>query len=226
MKILLAEDDRKLGSYLKKLFINYGNELDLIDKGSDIEYYAQNGEYDILILDWMLPGKDGIDACTDLRSSGYQGGIIMLTARAELADKITGLKCGADDYLAKPFDFEELYARTKALHRRTSQIYKHDVFTVGSCTFNCTEKTAFCSDFTIRLTNKEFQLVELLARNAGHAVTRELLLDRVWGMEKEVSSNSLDVYMRLVRKKFDQITNKVFIHNVRTVGYRWEEKDV
>ena len=226
MKILLAEDDRKLGSYLEKLFVNYGNEIDWIDKGSEIEYYAQNNEYDILILDWMLPGKDGVEACASLRSAGYQGGIIMLTARAELADKIAGLKCGADDYLPKPFDFEELYARAKALHRRTGQIYRHDFFTVGSCTFNCTEKTAQCADFMIRLTNREFQLVELLARNAGQTVTREVLLDRVWGMEKEISNNSLDVYMRLVRKKFDQIAGKAFIHNVRTVGYRWEEKNV
>ena len=226
MKILLAEDDKKLGSYLEKLFAHYGNEVDWIMQGNEIEYYAKNAEYDVLIIDWMLPGTDGIDACANLRADNYQGGIIMLTARAELADKIAGLKCGADDYLTKPFDFEELYARSKAVQRRVGQVYKHDIFSVGSCTFNCSEKTILYSNFVMQLTNREFQLVELLARNAGQIIPHETLLDRVWGIEKDVSRNSLDAYMRLIRKKMYKIGDKKFIHNVRNLGYRWEEKDV
>ncbi len=226
MKILIAEDDVKLGGFLKKLFNSRNIEADLIDNGKDIAYYAQNELYDVLILDWMLPGTDGTAACQSLRQSGYQGAIIMLTARTTLADKITGFTCGADDYLVKPFEFEELYARTIALSRRAGSPFKHEVFQVAGCTFDCNSHTIDFKGTIIRLTAREFQIVELLARNHGHVLERDLLLDRIWGSEKDITSNSLDAYMRLIRKKLEKIPGKIFIHNVRSVGYRWEEEDV
>ena len=226
MRILLAEDDIKLGDFLQTLFSSRDVQLDLIRTGKDIEYYATSEQYDVLILDWMLPIKDGIAACRDLRQNGYQGGIIILTARTTLNDKITGLNCGADDYLAKPFEFEELYARVNAVARRSQQSFQHDIFTIENCTFDSTEKTFCYRDYEIKMTPREFQIIELLARNHNQIVTREILLEKVWGLDKDVTSNSLDAYIKLIRKKLEQIENKVFIHNIRSVGYRWKESDV
>ncbi len=226
MKILLAEDDARLGHFLQKLFRSRDVEIDWIDTGDEIEFYAQQEDYDVLVLDWMLPGKDGVAACRSLRNNGYQGAIIMLTARTTLADKITGLDCGADDYLTKPFEFDELYARINALSRRASKSFQHEVFRVDSCAFDCLEHTVSCLDLKIQMTAREFQLAEILARNHGQVLERELLLDRVWGSDKDITSNSLDAYMKLVRKKLEKIPGKVFIHNIRSVGYRWEEKNV
>lgn len=226
MKVLLAEDDVRLGSFLQTLFSARNVVLDLIKNGTDIEYYAENEQYDVLILDWMLPGKSGTDACSDLRKKGYQGGIIILTARTTLNDKITGLNCGADDYLPKPFEFEELYARINAVARRSQHFFKNDIFKIESCIFDCTKKNITYFNNEIKMTPREFQIVELLARNSGQIITREILLEKVWGLEKDVTTNSLDAYMKLIRKKLEQIENKFFIHNIRSVGYLWKETDV
>lgn len=226
MKILIAEDDERLSSFMFQLFKRNGVEADLLSSGEEIEYYALNNDYDVLVLDWMLPGKTGTDACRDLRRQGYQGGVLMLTARTTLQDKIDGFSCGADDYLIKPFEFDELYARVCALSRRAKHIFYNDVFKVGNCTFDCTEKAVLYNDLNIKMTVREFQIVELLARNAGQTIAREILFDRVWGMEKDVSNNSVDVYIKLIRKKLEQVKDKAFVHNIRSIGYRWEEKDV
>lgn len=227
MKILIAEDDERLSGFICQFFKRYGTEIDALYNGSEIEYYALNNNYDVLILDWMLPVKSGTDACKDLRAKGYQGGILMLTARTTLQDKIDGFACGADDYLVKPFELDELYARAHALNRRAKHTFNNDIFTVGSCSFNCNEKTVINNSTNINMTVREFQITELLARNAGQVVSREILLDRIWGgMEKEVSNNSVDVYIKMIRKKLESIKGKSFIHNIRAVGYRWEERDV
>lgn len=152
MRVLLAEDDIKLGNFLQTLLSSKNIQLDLIRTGKDIEYYAENEHYDVLILDWMLPDKSGIDACSNLRKKGYQGGIIILTARTALSDKINGLNCGADDYLSKPFEFEELYARINAIARRSQQIFKHETFTIGNCFFDCLAKTVSYHNHKIKMT--------------------------------------------------------------------------
>lgn len=228
MNVLLAEDDRKLGRFLTTLLTGREVNVDWIDNGGEIEYYAREGDYDLLLLDWMLPGKSGVDACRALRAGGYQGGIIILTARAALTDKLAGLNCGADDYLVKPFDFEELFARMKALCRRLPRIFQADVFNARSLRFDCLEKTITAAGRAIRLTAREFQVAELLARNAGQIISREIIISRVWGdeTETETADSSLDTYIKLLRKKLEAFPGKKFIKNIRSVGYRWEEEDV
>ncbi len=226
VKILIAEDDERLSDFVVQFLKRHGVEVDVLYSGDEIEYYALNSNYDVLILDWMLPKKSGVEACQSLRIGGYQGGILMLTARTTLQDKIDGFACGADDYLIKPFELDELYARVHALSRRAQHTFNNDIFDVEGCKFNCSEKTITYNGFSIKLTVREFQIIEILARNAGQVVSRDILFDRVWGLEKDVSNNSVDVYIKMIRKKLEQIKNKQFIHNIRSVGYRWEEKDV
>ena len=226
MKVLLVEDDLKLSAYLKKLFLFKNINLDHIDNGLDVDYYTRHNDYDIIILDWMLPGKDGITVCEELRKNDFQGGILMLTARTMLVDKIQGLNIGADDYLIKPFEFEELYARISSLKRRVSQKFIKDEFVLDDFIFNCSEKSVSYHEKKIRLTTREFQILELIARNAKQIITREVLIDRIWGMEKDITNNSIDAYIKLIRKKLEQISNKKLVHNARSVGYYWEKIDV
>ena len=196
--------------------------VEWVTRGDEIYEYATYDDYDVLILDWMMPGESGVDACRRLRESGYEKAILMLTARDAVEDRVTGLDAGADDYLVKPFEVAELLARLRALGRRSSQKIQQDVVQVGEFTLNRTAKVLKKQDQVIQLSPREFQIFDLLAQNLGIVVPREIILDRIWGLESEVSSNNIDSYVKLIRKKLDLGDGKTMIHTIRGVGYKLE----
>ncbi|MBP1765340.1 MAG: two component transcriptional regulator, winged helix family [Firmicutes bacterium] len=220
MHILLAEDDRKLGKLLQRLLENEQIVTDLVTTGDVIVDQALGGDYDVLVLDWMLPNVTGIDACRTLRNQGYQGSILLLTARDALDDRVAGLDAGADDYLIKPFEIAELLARIRALARRSALPLMTELFQLGDLVLDRTNRTAKRNGRNIQLTGREFQLLDLLMKNNGQVLTRELLIDRIWGLEAEVTPNNLDAFVRLLRKKIDQPGETELIKNIRGIGYK------
>lgn len=222
MRILLAEDDQRLGKLIKYMLEQNHIQVEWVTDGSDIYDYAKFTDYDILVLDWMMPGESGADACRRLRKDGYERAILMLTARDSVEDRVTGLDAGADDYLVKPFEFVELLARLRALGRRSTQKIQQDVVEVGGFTLNRTAKVLKKADQVIQLSPREFQIFDLLAQNLGIVVPRDIILDRIWGLESDVSSNNIDSYMKILRKKLDTGDGRTIIKTVRGVGYKLE----
>ncbi len=222
MKVLLAEDDAKLGKLIKYMLEKNDISVEWVTRGDEIYEYATYDDYDVLVLDWMMPGESGVDACRRLRENGYEKAVLMLTARDAVEDRVTGLDAGADDYLVKPFEFAELLARLRALGRRSSQKIQQDVVQVGEFTLNRTAKVLKKQEQVIQLSPREFQIFDLLAQNLGIVVPREIILDRIWGLESEVSSNNIDSYVKLIRKKLDLGDGKTMIHTIRGVGYKLE----
>ena len=222
MRVLLAEDDARLGKLTKYMMEQNGIQVEWVKRGDEIVEYASYDDYDVLVLDWMMPGESGIDACKRLRENGYEKAILILTARDDVADRVTGLDAGADDYLVKPFEFAELLARLRALGRRSSQKIQQDVVQVGDFTLNRTAKVLKKKDQVIQLSPREFQIFDLLAQNLGIVVPREIILDRIWGLESEVSSNNIDSYVKLFRKKLDLGDGSTMIQTIRGVGYKLE----
>ena len=222
MRMLLAEDDQRLGKLIKYMLEQNHIQVEWVTDGSDIYDYAKFTDYDILVLDWMMPGESGVDACRRLRKDGYERAILMLTARDSVEDRVTGLDAGADDYLVKPFEFVELLARLRALGRRSTQKIQQDVVEVGGFTLNRTAKVLKKADQVIQLSPREFQIFDLLAQNLGIVVPRDIILDRIWGLESDVSSNNIDSYMKILRKKLDTGDGRTIIKTVRGVGYKLE----
>ncbi|MCI6086419.1 response regulator transcription factor [Selenomonas sp.] len=225
MRVLLAEDDKRLGKLIKYMLEQNQIQVEWVTDGSDIYDYAKFTDYDILVLDWMMPGESGVDACRRLRKDGYERAILMLTARDSVEDRVTGLDAGADDYLVKPFEFAELLARLRALGRRSTQKIQQDIIEVGGYTLNRTAKVLKKDDQVIQLSPREFQIFDLLAQNLGIVVPRDIILDRIWGLESDVSSNNIDSYMKILRKKLDTGDGKNLIKTVRGVGYKLEADD-
>ena len=224
MKVLLAEDDKRLGNLIKYMLEQESITVEWVQQGDEIYDYANYEEYDVLVLDWMMPGESGVDACKRLRANGYQKAILILTAKDTVEDRVTGLDAGADDYLVKPFEFAELMARLRALARRSSQKLQQDIMQVGELTLDRTAKLLKKGEQDIQLSPREFQIFDLLAQNLGIVVPREIILDRIWGMEADVSSNNIDSYVKLLRKKLEQAGCKDMLHTIRGVGYRLEEE--
>ena len=224
MRVLLAEDDKKLGRLVKLMLEQNDISTEWITEGDQIFDYAMYEEYDVLILDWMMPGETGIAACKRLRNAGYQRAVLMLTARDSVEDRVAGLDAGADDYLVKPFDFSELMARLRALGRRSSQKIQQEIMELGELTVDRTSKLLKKGGQVIQLSPREFQLFDLLLQNKGNVVPRDIILDRVWGMETDVSTNNIDSYMKLLRKKLEQADGGIAINTVRGVGYKLESE--
>jgi len=222
MRVLLAEDDKRLGNLIKYMLEQNKITVEWVVSGDMAYEYAVYDEYDILILDWMMPTESGISACRRLRAAGYEKAILILTARDAVEDRVTGLDAGADDYLVKPFEFEELLARLRALGRRTNQKIQQEILQVGQFTLNRTAKVLSKNEQEIQLSPREFQIFDLLAQNLGMVVPRDVILDRIWGLESEVSSNNIDSYVKLLRKKLDLGEDKTMIHTIRGVGYKLE----
>lgn len=177
-----------------------------------------------MVLDWMMPKMSGVDACKKLRSDGYQRAILLLTARDSIEDRVTGLDAGADDYLVKPFEFAELMARLRALGRRSSQKIQQDMMDLGDFTLDRTSKVLKKGEQVIQLSPREFQIFDLLVQNMGIVVPRDIILDRIWGLESEVSSNNIDSYVKLLRKKLESADGQMIISTIRGVGYKLEIK--
>ena len=222
MRVLLAEDDKRLGNLIQYMLEQNKFSVEWITNGSDIYEYAMFSEYDILILDWMMPGENGIDACRKLRDNGYEKAILMLTAKDTIEDRVTGLDAGADDYLVKPFEFAELLARLRALGRRSTQKIQQDIVDIGDFNLNRTTKILKKIDQVIQLSPREFQIFDLLAQNLGVVVPRDIILDRIWGLERDITSNNIDSYMKILRKKLQEVDGKISIKTIRGIGYRLE----
>lgn len=222
-RILLAEDDSRLGKLVEYMLAQNKFSVEWITNGADIFEYAMYSEYDILILDWMMPNVSGLDACRQLREAGYERAIIMLTAKDTVEDRVMGLDAGADDYLVKPFEFDELLARLRALGRRSTQKIQQEIIDIGDFTLNRTTKVLMRKDQVIQLSPREFQIFDLLAQNLGVVVPRDIILDRIWGLERDITSNNIDSYMKILRKKLTEVDDgSIAIKTVRGIGYRLE----
>ena len=224
MHILLAEDDMKLGKLIKYMLEQNGISTEWVTTGDMVYDYAMYEDYDVLVLDWMMPKVSGVEACKKLRSEGYQRAILLLTAKDSVEDRVTGLDAGADDYLVKPFEFAELMARLRALGRRSSQKIQQDMMELGDFTLDRTSKVLKKGEQVIQLSPREFQIFDLLVQNMGIVVPRDIILDRIWGLESEVSSNNIDSYVKLLRKKLESADGQMMISTIRGVGYKLEIK--
>ncbi|HEY8171912.1 MAG TPA: response regulator transcription factor [Dehalococcoidia bacterium] len=220
MKILLAEDDIRLGRAVKRVFEEEGYDVTIAVDGPRALSVAQAEEFDVVILDIMLPEKDGFTVCRELRTSGVQTPVLMMTARIEVEDRVAGLDSGADDYMVKPFAVAELLARVRALGRRKARVLTiHDELRAGDLSLDLRKHTAVRGSREIDLTVKEFQLLELLLRHQGQVLTRAQILDHVWQYDREFASNVVDIYIHYLRNKVDRGFKVSLIHTVRGVGY-------
>jgi len=225
LKILLAEDDPRLGELIAHMLKKKaGYTVEWTTSGEDAYDLASVSAYDVLVLDWMLPERDGREVCRQLRRDGYKGAILMLTARDSLEDRIRGLDAGADDYLVKPFEIDELLARLRALGRRTFLPLEQETCRIGEqVVLQRDSHRMLAGEQEVQLTPREYQLLDLLLKNQGTVLTREVMLDRIWGMESEVTLKTIDATVKLLRKKLALLDGEQqYIHSIRGVGYTFE----
>ena len=220
--MLVVEDETKLGNLLSRGLREEGWSADVAARGEEALWMAQAVDYDAIVLDVMLPGLDGFAVCRKLRSDGVWSPVLMLTARDAVDDRVTGLDAGADDYLAKPFSFEELLARLRALTRR-APVERPTVLAVGDLRLDPAAHRAWRGEAELDLSAKEFALLELFMRRPGTVLTRVQLLEGAWDMAFESRSNVVDVYVRYLREKIDRPFGCDSIETVRGVGYRLRE---
>ena len=217
--MLVVEDEKKLGELLGRGLREEGYAADVADRGEAALWMAQAVDYDAIVLDVMLPGVDGFDVCRRLRKDGVWTPVLMLTARDAIEDRVSGLDTGADDYLTKPFSFDELLARLRALTRR-APAERPAVLEVGDLRLDPAAHRAWRGDHELDLSAKEFALLEVFMRRAGVALTRTQLLDGAWDLAFESRSNVVDVYVRYLRQKIDRPFGTDSIETVRGIGYR------
>ncbi len=217
MKILLVEDDKKLAHFLTRALEEEGHVVDACRSGSDAIEQASSIPYDVVVLDWMLPEKDGLSVCRELRRRGNVVRILMLTARAEVGERVAALDAGADDYVQKPFHLDELLARIRAVSRRASTL-PMEVLRIGPIAVSLHERVAHVDGVRLELTAREFALLVLLVRNAGRIVTRSEMLSQVWQTHRDPGSNVIEVHIRNLREKLGAAAAQ--LETVRGQGYR------
>lgn len=218
-RILLAEDDRGVRESLERALRYEGFEVASVGDGQAAYERTRRDPPDLLVLDVMMPGMDGLEVTRKLRAAGLALPVLMLTARAEVSDRVEGLDAGADDYVVKPFALDELLARMRALLRRSGVTGHTDRLQVADLALDPAGRRAWRGDVEIPLTRTEFDLLELLVFNSGVVLPREVIYERVWGFDFETSSNSLDVYIGYLRRKTEAGGAPRLIHTVRGVGY-------
>jgi len=221
MRILIVEDNKKLSEYIKMALEEKSYSVDAVYDGEAGEKRAVFGDYDLIVLDIMLPKKDGFAVCRDLRQKDINLPIIMLTARGELDDRVEGLDSGADDYLVKPFELEELLARIRALLRRPKQ-KEAEVLTAQDITIDNAKHRAKQNGVELKLTIKEYAVLEYLVRNKGRVLERDQILDHCWDFAFDSFSNIVDVYIKQLRQKLND-KNEKYIKTIRSVGYQFQE---
>lgn len=219
MRVLIVEDEPKMGELIRRGLDEKGHAADLARTGEDALWMAGATAYDVIVLDVMLPRIDGFNACRRLRADGVRTPVLMLTARDAVEDRVTGLDSGADDYVVKPFSFEELLARLRALARRGPVVHP-TVLEAGDMRLDPAARRVWRGSTEIDLSYTEFALLEAFMRHPGQTLDRLQLLDHVWDQSYESRSNVVDVYVRLLRNKIDRPFGVRSIETVRNVGYR------
>ena len=224
MNVLIVEDEISLAKAIKKILETAGYVADAVHDGADGVKYAKEGDYSLVILDVMLPKLDGFEAIRMIREAGVSTPVLMLTARSSVRDKVQGLNYGADDYMTKPFDADELIARVGALTRRRGEVIV-DRAEFGDLSLDIKSAALYCGGESVQLSRKEFEVLRTFLYNPSMTVTKELLISNVWGMDSEATDNNVEVYISFIRKKLKFLKSKVTIKNIQRIGYRLEVED-
>ena len=221
MRILVVEDEKKINDIIVKTLKQEKYGVDSCFDGEEALDYIFSVEYDIILLDIMLPKKDGFEVIKSIRKKGIKTPVLFLTARDEIEDRVKGLDLGADDYLVKPFAFEELLARIRVLLRKNSSSGEDNgnVLKIANLTVDCNKHEVFRDDILIKLSAKEFSIMEYMMRNRGRVVSKEKIEEHVWDFDYEGGSNIVEVYIKFLRKKIDNDFSPKLIHTIRRVGY-------
>ena len=219
MRLLIVEDDREAAEYLRKALREAGHMAELAKDGEEGLALAQGGDFDVLVVDRMLPKRDGLSVISELRARGDKTPVLILSALGQVDDRVTGLRAGGDDYLAKPYAFSELLARIEALTRRTSQQSGDTVYRVGDLELDRLSHRVTRGGKDIPLQPREFRLLEYLMRHAGQVVTRTMLLENVWDYHFDPQTNVIDVHVSRLRSKIDKGFESPLLHTVRGAGY-------
>ena len=222
MRILIAEDEIELARGLKYLLERNKFSVDIVHDGEEALGRFGSSEYDVVVLDIMMPKKDGLEVLDCIRKGGSNVPVMMLTAKAEIEDRVAGLEAGADDYLPKPFASREFIARVKALSRRNTA-YAEAVLEFGDVRLDCNRYELSCGDVSVRLNNKEFQLMELFMRHPHFVFSTSHLMDKIWGQDSEADLNVVWTYVGFIRKRLKQVGGGVEIRTARGAGYSLEE---
>ncbi|MBK8025027.1 MAG: response regulator transcription factor [Chloroflexi bacterium] len=223
-RILLIEDEARIAQFVERALIYEGYRVSVARDGQTGLSIARDNPPDLVVLDWMLPGLDGLEVCKRLRAAS-EVPILMLTAKDDIKDRVVGLDAGADDYLVKPFEIDELMARVRALFRRSTPQSKPEILRFADLTLDTGTHRAYRGERAIDLTAKEYELLELFMRNPRQVLTRDVIFDRVWGYDFGGESNIIEVYVRYLRQKTEQNNESRLVHTVRGVGYVLREEE-
>ena len=221
MRILVADDEREITKAIRAVLERQNYTVDVVDNGADALSYAESGAYDCIVLDIMMPGKDGLTVLRELRDAGMAAPVLLLTARGELEDRVTGLEAGADDYLPKPYAMTELLARVKALLRRSGG-YAAEVVQLGNLTLNCSSYAMSVSGASVKLNNKEFQIMSLFMKNPSRVFSTEEIMSKCWSWDSDAEINVVWTNIGNLRRKLTQLGADVEISSIRGVGYQLE----
>lgn len=224
MRILLCEDERELSNAIVAILKHHNYTVDAVYDGTDALDYAISGKYDVILLDIMMPKMNGLEVLRQLRKIHVYTPVLVLSAKSEIEDRITGLDMGADDYLPKPFSMAEMLARIRALTRRKNEVMEN-VLTFADLTLDRLTYELIVKDERIRLSNREFQMIEMLMSHPSVVISTENFMDRIWGFDSDAEINVVWVYISALRKKLNQLGAHVIIKAARGVGYTLEEKD-
>lgn len=224
MKILIVDDEVKLADALGEVFRRNKFLADVVYDGEDGYFFAQKGDYDVVVLDVMMPDMDGFQVVEKLRSHKCNVPVLMLTAKDEIADRVKGLDCGADDYLTKPFATEELLARVRALSRRPSERVV-DNLAYSDTTLRTDNYTLSCGEKSVALGAKEYEIMRLLISNPAQVISKDAIISKVWGLDSEITENNVEAYMSFLRKKLSYIGSNLTISSKRLLGYFLEMRN-
>lgn len=223
MRILIIEDDNELCTILSEKLNLRGYSCDICNNGDDAFFYVLKQVYDLIILDRMLPEKDGLTILNEIRNKNIKTPVIMLTAMNTLQNKIEGLDSGADDYLVKPFSIDELFARIRALIRRPPKINSENIISISDITLNINESVLHSHYASCNLSKRESELLEFLMKNINVVLTREMLISNIWGSSSSITESNLENFVSFLRKRLRIVKSRASLKTVRGIGYRLEE---